>query len=152
MGECLEQLTVLTFLAGMGIRLVPSVDPLPEPGGAKSWRRWTFFQRLRVTLRAQDEGMEEEFQWPLRQADRGAVTNEYLRSSRSCGPARFVRGQILQLLSLDFLPKPVRSLTFQSGWAGRAGAPYVGRPPWGTAGTRWGPSPRLPWNRLRPGG
>ena len=86
-GEFLEQLTVLTFLAGIteNIRLVPSVMIVPYRNPlltAKMLATLDVLSKGRLTLGVGVGWMEEEFQAldapPF--AERGAVTDEYLQA------------------------------------------------------------------------
>ena len=127
-GECLEQLTVLTFLAGITrqIRLVPSVMIVPYRNPvvtAKMLATLDVLSNGRVTLGVGVGWMEEEFQAlaapPF--ADRGAVTNEYLQIFKELVDQRnaFVPGQILQLLSAG-LPAQAGAEASHSNLGGRA--------------------------------
>ena len=116
-GECMEQLTLLTFLAGITqrIRLVPSVLVVPYRNPvltAKILATLDVLSKGRVTLGVGVGWMEEEFQAlaapPF--AERGAVTNEYLQIFKelwtSDSPA--FDGKYYQFSNLEFLPKPVQ--------------------------------------------
>ncbi|PKB78311.1 MAG: hypothetical protein BZY88_19270, partial [SAR202 cluster bacterium Io17-Chloro-G9] len=116
-GECMEQLTLLTFLAGITqqIRLVPSVMVVPYRNPvltAKILATLDVLSNGRVTLGVGVGWMEEEFQAlaapPF--ADRGAVTNEYLKIFKelwtSDNPS--FEGKYYQFSNLEFLPKPVQ--------------------------------------------
>jgi len=116
-GECMEQLTVLTYLAGITtqIRLVPSVMIVPYRNPvltAKILATLDVLSKGRVTLGVGVGWMEEEFQAlaapPF--AERGAVTNEYLQIFKelwtSDNPT--FDGKYYSFSELEFLPKPVQ--------------------------------------------
>jgi len=116
-GEYLEQLTLLTFLAGITqkIRLVPSVMIVPYRNpllAAKILATLDVLSKGRLTLGVGVGWMEEEFQAlaapPFSQ--RGEVTNEYLQIFKelwtSDHPA--FSGEHYQFSGINFLPKPVQ--------------------------------------------
>ena len=146
-GECLEQLTVLTFLAGITrqIRLVPSVMIVPYRNPvvtAKMLATLDVLSNGRVTLGVGVGWMEEEFQAlaapPF--AERGAVTNEYLQIYKELWTSEtpLVRRQILQFLSTG-LPAQAGTEASRSNLGRR---PEQARP---AAGSH-------PGKRLAPGG
>jgi len=116
-GECLEQLTLLTFLAGITqkIRLVPSVMIVPYRNpllAAKMLATLDVLSKGRLTLGVGVGWMEEEFEAldarPF--ADRGEVTNEYLQIFKELwtndNPS--FRGKHYQFSGINFLPRPVQ--------------------------------------------
>ncbi len=115
--EYLEQLTLLTFLAGITsqIRLVPSVMIVPYRNpllAAKILATLDVLSRGRLILGVGVGWMEEEFQAldapPF--AERGAVTNEYLEAFKelwtSDNPT--FAGKYCHFSELHFLPKPAQ--------------------------------------------
>ncbi|PKB81543.1 MAG: hypothetical protein BZY88_06395 [SAR202 cluster bacterium Io17-Chloro-G9] len=116
-GEFLEQLTLLTFLAGItkNIRLVPSVMIVPYRNpllAAKILATLDVLSNGRLTLGVGVGWMEEEFKAldapPF--AERGAVTNEYLLAFKelwnSDNPT--FKGKYYQFSDISFLPRPVQ--------------------------------------------
>ena len=116
-GECLEQLTLLTFLAGItnNIRLVPSVMIVPYRNPlltAKMLATIDVLSKGRLTLGVGVGWMEEEFVAlnapPF--AERGAVTDEYLLAFKelwtSDNPT--FEGKYYRFSGIKFLPKPVQ--------------------------------------------
>lgn len=116
-GEYLEQLTLLTFLAGItnNIRLVPSVMIVPYRNPlltAKMLATIDVLSKGRLTLGVGVGWMEEEFAAldapPF--AERGAVTNEYLLAFKelwtSDNPT--FEGKYYRFSNINFLPKPVQ--------------------------------------------
>ncbi|PKB79079.1 MAG: hypothetical protein BZY88_15120 [SAR202 cluster bacterium Io17-Chloro-G9] len=116
-GEYLEQLTLLTFLAGITqrIRLVPSVMIVPYRNpllAAKMLATLDVLSKGRLTLGVGVGWMEEEFVAldtpPF--AERGEVTNEYLQIFKelwtSDNPS--FDGKYYQFSGIDFLPRPVQ--------------------------------------------
>jgi probable F420-dependent oxidoreductase len=116
-GEYFEQLTLLTYLAGITqqIRLVPSVMIVPHRPpllAAKILATLDVLSRGRLTLGVGVGWMEEEFKAlgapPF--AERGAVTNEYLQAFKelwtSDNPS--FEGKYCQFANLKFSPKPVQ--------------------------------------------
>jgi probable F420-dependent oxidoreductase len=116
-GEFLEQLTLLTFLAGIttNIRLVPSVMIVPYRNpllAAKILATLDVLSNGRLTLGVGVGWMEEEFLAldapPF--AERGAVTDEYLMAFKelwtSDNPT--FNGKYYQFSDISFLPRPVQ--------------------------------------------
>ena len=116
-GEFLEQLTLLTFLAGItaNIRLVPSVMIVPYRNpllAAKILATLDVLSNGRLTLGVGVGWMEEEFLAldapPF--AERGAVTDEYLMAFKelwtSDNPT--FQGKYYQFSDISFLPRPVQ--------------------------------------------
>lgn len=115
--EYLEQLTLLTYLAGItsNIRLVPSVMIVPYRNpllAAKILATLDVLSRGRLTLGVGVGWMEEEFEAldapPF--AERGAVTNEYLQAFKelwtSDNPS--FEGKYCRFSDIHFLPKPAQ--------------------------------------------
>lgn len=115
--EFMEQLTLLTYLAGItsNIRLVPSVMIVPYRNpllAAKILATLDVLSQGRLTLGVGVGWMEEEFEAldapPF--AERGAVTNEYLLAYKelwtSDNPT--FEGKYCRFSDLHFLPKPVQ--------------------------------------------
>ena len=115
--EYFEQLTLLTFLAGItqNIRLVPSVMIVPYRNpllAAKVLATLDVLSKGRLTLGIGVGWMEEEFLAleapPF--AERGAVTNEYLQAFKelwtSDNPT--FEGKYYRFSNISFLPKPVQ--------------------------------------------
>jgi probable F420-dependent oxidoreductase len=116
-GEYLEQLTVLSFLAGITqrIRLVPSVMIVPYRNpllAAKMLATLDVLSEGRLTVGIGVGWMEEEFVAlgapPF--AERGAVTDEYVRAFKelwtSDNPT--FEGKYCRFSDVNFLPKPVQ--------------------------------------------
>ena len=116
-GEYFEQLTLLTYLAGVtkNIRLVPSVMIVPyRPPllAAKILATLDVLSQGRLTLGIGVGWMEEEFLAldapPF--SERGAATDEYLRAFKelwsSDNPT--FDGKYCQFSNIQFLPKPLQ--------------------------------------------
>ena len=116
-GEYLEQLTLLTFLAGITqkIRLVPSVMIVPYRNpllAAKMLATLDVLSKGRLTVGVGVGWMEEEFVAldapPF--AERGEVTNEYLRIFKELwtndNPS--FHGKYYRFSGINFLPRPVQ--------------------------------------------
>ncbi|CAI8052680.1 Uncharacterized protein Mb0978c [Geodia barretti] len=115
--EYMEQLTLLTYLAGItsNIRLVPSVMIVPYRNpllAAKILATMDVLSQGRLTVGVGVGWMEEEFEAldapPF--AERGAVTNEYLLAFKelwtSDNPT--FEGKYCRFSDIHFLPKPVQ--------------------------------------------
>jgi probable F420-dependent oxidoreductase len=115
--EYMEQLTLLTYLAGItnNIRLVPSVMIVPYRNpllAAKILATMDVLSQGRLTVGVGVGWMEEEFEAletpPF--AERGAVTNEYLQAFKelwtSDNPT--FEGKYCRFSDIHFLPKPVQ--------------------------------------------
>ena len=155
-GECLEQLTVLTFLAGITrqIRLVPSVMIVPYRNPvvtAKMLATLDVLSNGRVTLGVGVGWMEEEFQAlaapPF--ADRGAVTNEYLQIFKELWTSETpsFQGKYYSFSPLDFLPKPVQKPHIPI-WVGGQSRRALRRA--ATLGNGWHPVGTIPSAPLEP--
>lgn len=116
-GEYFEQLTLLTYLAGVTrqIRLVPSVMIVPHRPpllAAKVLATLDVLSQGRLILGVGVGWMEEEFQAlgapPFDQ--RGAVTNEYLQAFKELWTSESpsFQGKYCQFSNLKFLPKPMQ--------------------------------------------
>ena len=116
-GECLEQLTALTFLAGQTsrIRLMPGVMVVPHRSPlhtAKILATIDVLSKGRLVLAVGAECMAEEFQAlgipPFE--ERGAVTDEYIQAFKELwtkdDPA--FEGKYVRFSGIQFLPKPVQ--------------------------------------------
>ena len=116
-GVAMEQLTVLAFLAGQThtIRLVTSVMIVPHRSplvAAKALATLDVLSKGRLIVGIGVGWMREEFEAlglpPF--ADRGAVTDEYLRAFKelwtSDNPT--FEGKYCRFANIDFLPRPVQ--------------------------------------------
>ncbi|MCY4365291.1 MAG: TIGR03619 family F420-dependent LLM class oxidoreductase [Chloroflexi bacterium] len=115
--EYLEQLTLLTYLAGIthSIRLIPSVMIVPYRNpllAAKILATLDVLSGGRLTLGVGVGWMEEEFEAldapPF--AERGAVTNEYLQAFKELWTSDepSFEGKYCHFSNIHFLPKPVQ--------------------------------------------
>jgi probable F420-dependent oxidoreductase len=116
-GEYLEQLTLLTYLAGVTrqIRLVPSVMIVPyRPPllAAKVLATLDVLSQGRLILGVGVGWMEEEFEAlgspPF--SERGAVTNEYLQAFKELwtSDSPNFEGKYCRFSNIKFLPKPAQ--------------------------------------------
>ena len=116
-GEAMEQLTVLAFLAGQThtIRLVTSVIIVPHRPplvAAKALATLDVLSKGRLIVGIGVGWMREEFEAlglpPF--AERGAVTDEYLRAFKELWTSDHptFEGQYCRFANIDFLPKPVQ--------------------------------------------
>ena len=116
-GEYLEQLTLLTFLAAKTerIRLVPSVMIVPYRNpllAAKTLATLDMLSEGRLTLGVGVGWMEEEFialsTPPF--AERGAVTDEYLRAYKELWTSEnpTFEGRYCRFSGIRFAPKPAQ--------------------------------------------
>ena len=116
-GEAMEQLTVLAFLAGQTqtIRLVTSVIIVPHRPplvAAKALATLDVLSKGRLIVGIGVGWMREEFEAlglpPF--AERGAVTDEYLRAFKELWTSDHptFEGQYCHFANIDFLPKPVQ--------------------------------------------
>lgn len=152
-GEHLEQLTTLTFLAGVTerIRIVPSVMIVPYRNPlltAKMLATMDVLSEGRLTLGVGVGWMEEEFQAldtpPF--AERGAVTDEYIRAFKelwtSDNPT--FQGKYSSFSNIMFSPKPVQK-PHPPIWVGGESPPAMRRA--AMLGDAWYPignNPRFP--------
>ncbi len=134
-GEYFEQLTLLTYLAGVTkqIRLVPSVMIVPHRPvllTAKILATLDVLSQGRLNLGVGVGWMEEEFQAlgapPF--AQRGAVTDEYIRAFKelwtSDNPT--FAGEFCRFSNVKFLPKPVQQ-PHPPIWVGGHSLPAIRR-------------------------
>src|SRR5574341_644908 len=113
-GKAMEQLTVLAFLAGQThtIRLVTSVPHRNPLVAAKALATLDVLSKGRLIVGVGVGWMREEFEAlglpPF--ADRGAVTDEYLRAFKELWTSEnpTFEGQYCRFANIDFLPKPVQ--------------------------------------------
>lgn len=154
--EFMEQLTLLTYLAGItsSIRLVPSVMIVPYRNPlltAKILATLDVLSQGRLTLGVGVGWMEEEFEAlnapPF--AERGAVTNEYLRAFKelwtSDNPT--FDGKYCRFSDLHFLPKPVQK-PHPPIWVGGQSRPAMRRA--ARLGDGWHPVGAIPAAPLEP--
>ena len=155
-GEYLEQLTLLTYLAGVTkhIRLVPSVMIVPyRPPllAAKILATLDVLSQGRLTLGVGVGWMEEEFLAlgapPF--ADRGAATNEYLRAFvelwTSDSPT--FEGKYCRFSNIQFQPKPVQK-PYPPIWVGGQSRAAIRRA--AELGNGWHPIVAIPAVPLEP--
>ena len=155
-GEYFEQLTLLTYLAGItkNIRLVPSVMIVPyRPPllAAKILATLDVLSQGRLTLGVGVGWMEEEFEAlstpPFHR--RGDVTNEYLRAYKelwtSDNPT--FQGEFCQFSDIQFLPKPVQK-PHPPIWVGGQSRPAMRRA--AELGDGWHPVGAIPAAPLEP--
>ncbi len=155
-GEYLEQLTLLTYLAGITkrIRLVPSVMIVPyRPPllAAKILATLDVLSQGRLTLGVGVGWMEEEFLAlgapPF--AARGAATNEYLRAFvelwTSDNPS--FDGKYCRFSNIQFLPKPAQK-PHPPIWVGGQSRAAIRRA--AELGNRWHPVGAIPAVPLEP--
>jgi probable F420-dependent oxidoreductase len=155
-GEYFEQLTLLTYLAGVTrqIRLVPSVMIVPHRPpllAAKVLATLDVLSQGRLTLGVGVGWMEEEFRAlgapPF--AERGAVTDEYLQAFKelwtSDNPS--FQGKYCQFSNLKFLPRPVQQ-PHPPIWVGGHSRPAIRRA--ARLGNGWHPVGAIPATPLEP--
>ena len=155
-GEHLEQLTELTFLAGITerIRIVPSVLIVPYRNPlltAKMLATMDLLSEGRLTLGVGVGWMEEEFLAldtpPF--AERGAVTNEYILAFKelwtSDNPT--FNGKYCQFSDIGFSPKPVQKPHIPI-WVGGQSRPAMRRAV--ELGDAWHPVGATPATPLEP--
>ena len=134
-GESMEQLTLLSFLAGQTktIRLATSVMIVPHRNPvvtAKALATLDVLSQGRVIVGVGVGWMQEEFEAlglpPF--AERGAVTNEYIRAFKelwtSDNPT--FDGKYCQFSDISFLPKPVQK-PHPPIWVGGESRPAIRR-------------------------
>jgi probable F420-dependent oxidoreductase len=155
-GEYFEQLTLLTYLAGVTqqIRLVPSVMIVPHRPpllAAKILATLDVLSQGRLTLGVGVGWMEEEFRAlgapPF--AQRGAVTDEYLRAFKELWTSEDpnFQGKYCQFSNLKFLPKPVQQ-PHPPIWVGGHSRPAIRRA--ARLGDGWHPVGAIPATPLEP--
>ena len=154
--EYLEQLTLLTYLAGItqNIRLVPSVMIVPYRNpllAAKVLATLDVLSHGRLTLGVGVGWMEEEFEAldapPF--AERGAVTNEYLQAFKELWTSDepTFEGKYCRFSNIHFLPKPVQQ-PHPPIWVGGQSRPAMRRA--ATLGDGWHPVGAIPAAPLEP--
>ena len=155
-GEYFEQLTLLTYLAGVTerIRLAPSVMIVPyRPPllAAKILATLDVLSQGRLILGVGVGWMAEEFAAldtpPF--AERGAVTDEYLRAYKELwtSPEPEFDGKYVQFSGIQFLPKPVQQ-PHPPIWVGGQSRAAIRRA--ATLGDGWHPVGAIPAATLEP--
>lgn len=152
-GECLEQLSLLSYLAGITTtaKLLTSVMVLPHRrpiNTAKSLATIDVLSNGRVILGAGVGWMQEEFDaiGTAPYAERGAVGDEYLRAFKELWTSdnpTFV-GKYVNFSNVTFAPKPVQK-PHPPIWIGGESPPALRRA--ATLGDAWypiGSNPRFP--------
>ena len=155
-GEWPEQITTLAYLAGITdqIKLVTSVMIIPYRNPiltAKMLSTLDMLSKGRLILGAGVGWMEEEFELldtePF--AERGAVTNEYLRAFielwTSDNPT--FEGKYVNFSDITFLPKPVQK-PHPPIWIGGQSKPAIRRA--AQIGDAWHPVGAIPAAPLEP--
>ncbi len=155
-GEWPEQVTTLAYLAGVTerIRLVTSVMIIPYRNPiltAKMLSTLDMLSKGRLILGAGVGWMEEEFELldapPF--AERGAVTNEYLRAFIELwtkDDPKF-EGKYVNFSDITFLPKPVQK-PYPPIWIGGQSKPAIRRA--AQIGDCWHPVGAIPAAPLEP--
>ena len=155
-GEYLEQLTLLSFLAGATerIRLVPSVMVLPHRNpilAAKMLATLDVLSHGRITVGVGVGWLKEEFEALALPtfAVRGAVSDEYLRVFKvlwtSDNPS--FEGTYYRFADITFLPKPVQK-PHPPIWVGGQGTRAMRRA--AELGDGWHPVGAIPAAPLEP--
>jgi probable F420-dependent oxidoreductase len=154
--ERLEQITTLAYLAGITeqIKLVTSVMIIPYRNPiltAKMLSTLDMLSKGRLILGAGVGWMEEEFELLDTQpfAERGAVTNEYLKAIielwTSDNPT--FEGKYVNFSNITFLPKPVQK-PYPPIWIGGQSKPAIRRA--AQIGDCWHPVGAIPAAPLEP--
>ncbi len=155
-GDHLEQLTQLTFLAGVTerIRIVPSVMIVP-------YRNPVLTAKILSTMDVLSEGrlvvgvgvgwLEEEF-WAVDAppfAERGAITNEYIRAFKELwtNDTPAFEGKYVQFSDITMSPKPVQK-PHPPIWVGGQSRPAIRRAV--ELGNAWHPIGATPAAPLEP--
>ena len=155
-GEWPEQITTLAYLAGVTerIRLVTSVMIIPYRNPiltAKMLSTLDMLSKGRLILGAGVGWMEEEFELldapPF--AERGAVTNEYLRAFIELWTKDNPKfeGKYVNFSGITFLPKPVQK-PYPPIWIGGQSKPAIRRA--AQIGDCWHPVGAIPAAPLEP--
>ena len=155
-GEWPEQITTLAYLAGVTerIRLVTSVMIIPYRNPiltAKMLSTLDMLSKGRLILGAGVGWMEEEFELldapPF--AERGAVTNEYLRAFIELWTKDNPKfeGKYVNFSDITFLPKPVQK-PYPPIWIGGQSKPAIRRA--AQIGDCWHPVGAIPAAPLEP--
>jgi len=155
-GEWPEQVTTLAYLAGVTerIRLVTSVMIIPYRNPiltAKMLSTLDMLSKGRLILGAGVGWMEEEFELLNTEpfAERGAVTNEYLRAFIELwtkDDPKF-EGKYVNFSDITFLPKPVQK-PYPPIWIGGQSKPAIRRA--AQIGDCWHPVGAIPAAPLEP--
>ena len=155
-GEWPEQITTLAYLAGITerIRLVTSVMIIPYRNPiltAKMLSTLDMLSKGRLILGAGVGWMEEEFELLNTEpfAERGAVTNEYLRAFIELwtkDDPKF-EGKYVNFSDITFLPKPVQK-PYPPIWIGGQSKPAIRRA--AQIGDCWHPVGAIPAAPLEP--
>ena len=154
--ERLEQVTTLAFLAGVTehIKLVTSVMIIPYRNPiltAKMLSTLDMLSKGRLILGAGVGWMEEEFELLNAEpfAERGAVTNEYLKAFielwTSDNPT--FEGKYVNFSDITFLPKPMQK-PYPPIWIGGGSRPAIRRA--AQIGDCWHPVGAIPAAPLEP--
>ena len=154
--ERLEQVTTLAFLAGITehIKLVTSVMIIPYRNPiltAKMLSTLDMLSKGRLILGAGVGWMEEEFELLNAEpfAERGAVTNEYLKAFielwTSDNPT--FEGKYVNFSDITFLPKPMQK-PYPPIWIGGQSKPAIRRA--ARLGNAWHPVGAIPAAPLEP--
>ena len=154
--ERLEQITTLAYLAGITdhIKLVTSVMIIPYRNPiltAKMLSTLDMLSKGRLILGAGVGWMEEEFELldtePF--AERGAVTNEYLRAFIELwtNDDPTFEGKYVNFSNITFLPKPVQK-PYPPIWIGGQSKPAIRRA--AQIGNAWHPVGAIPAAPLEP--
>lgn len=155
-GEYFEQLTLLTYLAGItqNIRLIPSVMIVPyRPPilAAKILATLDVLSQGRLTLGVGVGWMEEEFialdTPPF--AERGQVTNEYIQAFKELWTSDHptFEGKYCRFSDIQFLPKPVQK-PHPPIWVGGQSRPAMRRA--AELGDGWHPVGAIPAATMEP--
>jgi probable F420-dependent oxidoreductase len=155
-GEYYEQLTLLTYLAGITkkIRLIPSVMIVPHRPPlltAKILSTIDVLSQGRLTVGVGVGWMEEEFRAlgapPF--SERGAVTDEYIRAFIELWSSDkpIFSGKYCEFSDMAFLPKPVQK-PYPPIWVGGHSRAALRRA--ATLGNGWHPVGAIPANPLEP--
>jgi len=155
-GEWPEQITTLAYLAGVTehIKLVTSVMIIPYRNPiltAKMLSTLDMLSKGRLILGAGVGWMEEEFELLNAEpfAERGAVTNEYLRAFielwTSDNPT--FEGKYVNFSDITFLPKPMQK-PYPPIWIGGGSRPAIRRA--AQIGDCWHPVGAIPAAPLEP--
>ncbi len=155
-GEWPEQITTLAYLAGITerIRLVTSVMIIPYRHPiltAKMLSTLDMLSKGRLILGAGVGWMEEEFELLNAEpfAERGAVTNEYLRAFIELWTKDdpTFEGKYVNFSNITFLPKPVQK-PYPPIWIGGQSKPAIRRA--AQIGNAWHPVGAIPATPLEP--
>ena len=155
-GEWPEQITTLAYLAGITekIKLVTSVKIIPYRNPILTDKMLSTLDMLskgRLILGAGVGWMEEEFELLNAEpfAERGAVTNEYLRAFIELwtNDDPTFEGKYVNFSNITFLPKPVQK-PYPPIWIGGQSKPAIRRA--AQIGDAWHPVGAIPAAPLEP--